>query len=188
MGVQRLIALGVNTELLTNLVTFHRLTLQRKSATFVAAAMLLVGCVTVFSNAVAGPFQDGQAAFDKGDYSTALKFWLPLANEGDAKAQSKLSGMYTFGWGVPKNDTEALKWLRKAADQGEPGDQFILGLSYRFGEGVPKNVTEGLAWIRKAAQQGYVEAQYELGGIYLAVMRCRRTLPRRGNGTRWPPT
>ena len=116
-------------------------------------------------NAVAGPFQDGQAAFDKGDYLTALKFWLPLANEGNAKAQLQLYSLYIFGDG-PKNDAEALKWLRKAAEHDEPSAQFLLGLNYRWGNGVPKDVAEGLAWIRKAAHQGHLDAQYELGSIY----------------------
>src|SRR4029077_8146507 len=117
-------------------------------------------------NAVAGPFQDGQAAFDKGDYLTALKFWLPLANEGNAKAQLQLYSLYIFGDGIPKNDAEALKWLRKAAEHDEPNAQFLLGLNYRWGNGVPKDVAEGLAWIRKAAHQGHLDAQYELGSIY----------------------
>ncbi len=43
------------------------------------------------------------AAFDRGDYATALREWRPLAEKGNAIAQSKLGFMYVFGEGVPKN-------------------------------------------------------------------------------------
>jgi hypothetical protein len=35
----------------------------------------------------AGPFEDGLAAYQRDDYATALKFWRPLAEQGDALAQ-----------------------------------------------------------------------------------------------------
>ena len=139
-------------------------------------------------NAVAGPFQDGQAAFDKGDYLTALKFWLPLANEGNAKAQLQLYSLYIFGDGIPKNDAEALKWLRKAAEHDEPSAQFLLGLNYRWGNGVPKDVAEGLAWTRKAWRTKATSMHSTNSVVSIAtVPRCRRTMSRQGNGTRWPP-
>jgi hypothetical protein len=36
------------------------------------------------SVAVAGPFEDGQAAYDRHDYATALQVWQPLADHGDS--------------------------------------------------------------------------------------------------------
>jgi hypothetical protein len=43
----------------------------------------------VASNGVAfaGPLEDWQAAYDRGDYATALQFIKPLAAQGDAAAQ-----------------------------------------------------------------------------------------------------
>ena len=43
--------------------------------------------------AVAGPFEDGEAAFSKGDYATALRLWQPLAQQGDARAQNGLGAL-----------------------------------------------------------------------------------------------
>ncbi len=34
--------------------------------------------------ASAGPFEDGQAAYDRADYATALRLWTPLAAQGNA--------------------------------------------------------------------------------------------------------
>ncbi len=34
---------------------------------------------------------------------TALREWRPLADQGNAKAQSGLAGMYAKGLGVPKD-------------------------------------------------------------------------------------
>ena len=39
----------------------------------------------------------GYAAYDSGDFATALREWRPLAEKGDARAQSNLGFMYTKG-------------------------------------------------------------------------------------------
>jgi TPR repeat protein len=54
-------------------------------------------------------FDNGVAAYERGDYATAFREWLPLAEQGDAQAQYNLGGMYQFGEGVPVNDAEAVK-------------------------------------------------------------------------------
>ena len=40
------------------------------------------------------------------------------AEEGDAKAQHDLAGMYYYGKGVPQDYAEAVRWYRKAARPG----------------------------------------------------------------------
>jgi len=61
---------------------------------------------------------DGLDAYNKGDYKSAVNEWRPLANQGDADAQSNLGWMYENGKGVLKDYKQAAKWYRKAADQG----------------------------------------------------------------------
>ena len=39
-------------------------------------------------------FQEGEDAYNRGEYETALKKFLPLAEQGDAKAQYNLGSMY----------------------------------------------------------------------------------------------
>ena len=67
---------------------------------------------------IAGQFSDGQAAFNRQDYTTALRLWRLAAEQGDADSQSNLGRMYANGLGVPKDDKLAVKWYRLAADQG----------------------------------------------------------------------
>ena len=57
-----------------------------------------------------GVFDDGQAAYERGDYETAFDEWLPLAEQCNAFAQHNLGLMYANGQGVPQDDVEAVKW------------------------------------------------------------------------------
>ncbi|MFM8607743.1 MAG: hypothetical protein ACKOBC_07245 [Hyphomicrobiales bacterium] len=47
-------------------------------------------------------FTKGYEAFKKGDFTTALTFFQPLAEKGDASVQSILGNMYRRGEGVPQ--------------------------------------------------------------------------------------
>jgi len=84
-------------------------------ATLTALLML----VATAGAAVADQFKDAGAAFQRGDYATALRLFRALAQEGDAAAQTVLGLMYDEGQGVPRDYTEAAKRFRKAADQGD---------------------------------------------------------------------
>ena len=53
--------------------------------------------VTMAGAAVAGSLEDGQAALQRGDYATALQLWRPLADQGNASAQSNLGVMSQHG-------------------------------------------------------------------------------------------
>ncbi len=62
-------------------------------------------------------FQKGLAAAKSGDFATALREWKPLAEQGNADAQSLLGAMYAEGNGVPRDYKAAVKWYRLAAKQ-----------------------------------------------------------------------
>jgi TPR repeat protein len=89
------------------------------------AAIILV--LSFAAPVVAGPLEDGKAAYDKGDYATALRLLRPLANQGNADAQINLGMKYLSGKGVEQNDAEAIRWVRLAADQGNADAQLHLG-------------------------------------------------------------
>jgi len=116
--------------------------------------------------ASAGPFEDAHAAYDAGDYQTALRLLKLLAEQGDADAQHNVGVMYDKGRGVPQNYAEALKWYRRAAEQGNALAQNNLGAMYDNGQGVPQNYAEAIKWYRRAAEQGYAAAQNNLGTMY----------------------
>ncbi len=118
-------------------------------------------------------YESGLAAFERGDYATALKEFLESAHDGEAKAQYYLGLMYDDGLGIPEDDTEAVRWYRLAkeqllvaADQEDVEAQFRLGQMYFLGQGVPQDYTEAVKWWHLAADKGFAWAQYNLGAMY----------------------
>jgi TPR repeat protein len=114
----------------------------------------------------AGPFEDGEAAYGRGDYGTALGLIRPLADQGKPSSQAMLGLMYALGQGVKQDYAAALAWYRKSADQGFASAQSDLGSMYDQGLGVKQDYAAALTWYRKAADQGFAGAQYNLGLIY----------------------
>ena len=100
-------------------------------------------------------FQQGVEAAKGGDYQTAFKLWLPLAEQGNAATQYNLGLMYENGQGVKQDDVEAVKWYRKAAEQGNAKAQFNLGVSYYQEEGVRQDKGQAKEWFGKACDNGY---------------------------------
>ncbi|HEY4163775.1 MAG TPA: tetratricopeptide repeat protein [Dongiaceae bacterium] len=108
----------------------------------------------------------GVQAYEKGDYATALKEFMPLAEQGQASAQAAVGQMYFEGKGVAANPTEAAKWLQPASKAGNARAQFLLGKLYLSGEGVQANPTFAVALTKAAADQGLAEAQFDLCSFY----------------------
>lgn len=80
------------------------------------AAAQIWGSATAF----AGPWEEGMAAYNRGDYVPAVQFVRPLAQAGNAKAQALLGVMYRRGEGVARSSAIAFMWLGLAAKQGDP--------------------------------------------------------------------
>jgi TPR repeat protein len=71
--------------------------------------------------AVAGPWEDGMAAYNRGDYIPAIQLFRPLAASGNARAQSALGVMHRKGQGVAKSVPHAFMWLSLASARGDAG-------------------------------------------------------------------
>jgi TPR repeat protein len=69
--------------------------------------------------AFAGPWEDGMAAYNRGDYMPAIRLFRPLAEQGNAKAQNILGVMFHRGQGVPRNAARAHMWFSFAAARGD---------------------------------------------------------------------
>jgi hypothetical protein len=93
-------------------------------------------------------------AYDRSDYATALKVWLPQAQEGDKVAQAYVGEIYEKGLGVQPDYGLASEWYRKASEQGYARAQINLGYLYEKGMGVERDPTAALNWYRKAAGLG----------------------------------
>jgi TonB family protein len=105
-----------------------------------------------FGVAIADPIEDGQAAYNRGDFQEALRQWQPLAEQGVARAQNNLGVMYENGKGVAADINQALKWYLMAAAQGYAGAQNNLGLIYALGKGVvPADPVRAYMWLSLAA-------------------------------------
>lgn len=132
----------------------------------IAGVVQVLGFTGSVGDALMGSTGDADvayAAYQRGNYATALRRLRPLAEQGDARAQSALGLMYYHGRGVPPDDSEAAKWFRLAADQGDPRSQFNLGVMYAEGHGVLQDHAEAVKWYRLAADRNHAQAQYNLG-------------------------
>ena len=103
--------------------------------------------------AMAGPLEEGAAAHNRGDYTTALSLYRRAADQGDETAQFILGVMYSKGQGAPQDYTTALSWYRRAAEQGNVGAQFILGVMYSKGQGGPQDYVLAHKWLNLAASR-----------------------------------
>src|SRR6476659_8327251 len=74
-----------------------RPTMQHYAQLLRAAVTASLMLAAIAGASVAGPLEDGEAAFKRGDYATALRLWRPLANQGDARAQYYLGAIYANG-------------------------------------------------------------------------------------------
>jgi TPR repeat protein len=82
-------------------------------------ACAIVALVLSGAAALAGPWEDGMVAYNRGDYVPAIKLFRPLAEAGNAKAQGILGVMYRKGEGVTPSSARAFMWLSIAAARGD---------------------------------------------------------------------
>ena len=133
---------------------------------------LRVACLaSVVAACAGGPaaagYDDGAAAFARGDYARALQEWLPLAAHGDIAAELRVGQMLRDRQGVRWRDFEgAASWFRRAAARGSAEAEYALGRLYYEGFLVPRNTAEMRAMLKAAAWQGHARAQLTLGVIY----------------------
>ncbi|MES9829114.1 MAG: caspase family protein [Candidatus Thiodiazotropha sp.] len=90
-------------------------------------------------------------AFDRADYRTSLRVWLPQAQEGDPVAQNYVGEIYEKGLGIEPDYATAAAWYLKAADQGNSRARINLGFLHEKGFGVKKDLAQALNWYRKAS-------------------------------------
>ncbi len=122
------------------------------SRSLALAAMLLWASSTVDA-------QDalkGWAAYDAGDYKSAIKEWLPLANQENVNAEIllKLGMIYKSGKGEPQDYVEAVKWYRMAAVRGHEYAQYSLGFMYLQGFGILQDNVRAHMWFNIASANG----------------------------------
>ena len=98
------------------------------------------------AGAIAGPWEDGMASYNRGDYAPAIRLFRPLAEQGNAKAQRVLGVMYRRGEGVKRSSVRAFIWFSRAAARGDAQARVELG------EVSQSMTTEELSQAREMAQ------------------------------------
>ena len=154
--------------------------------------LLMIGLVL----ALAAPAQaqslgQGLSAFQRQDYVTASRIFIPLAERGSAAAQTHLGFLFETGRGVPQNYTEAAMWYRRAAEQGDSRAQYSLGLLYDRGQGVPQNIVEASKWLNlstAAAPPRAREARARIRDVVTTKMTRGEIAQARLRALEWAPS
>ena len=112
-----------------------------------AGLVALVLSLSLAAPVTAGPFEDGSAAYERGDYATALMVYRPLADKGDAKAQYNLGIMYDTGQGVSQDYVQAHKWYnlsasRASADETDVRDSAVKNRDLVAAKMTPAQIAE----------------------------------------------
>jgi len=152
--------------------------------------VLLVGITFgIAQPANAGSREDGLAAYNRGDYSSAFGLLLQIAAGGDVTAQRDVGLMYANGEGTERDIGQAARWLREAASQGDGDSANLLGFLYEYdlgtgldtveqveaegkwygmaGESVDPSGPPTLKRYIRAANSGLVSAEEATGFLYL---------------------
>jgi TPR repeat protein len=159
-------------------------------AFFIAAAVAAM-LLSAGSFAEAQSFRQGVSAFNRQDYVSASRTFIPLAERGVPAAQSYLGFMFETGRGVPQNYTEAAMWYRRAAEQGDSLAQYSLGLLYDKGFGVPRDIVEAGKWLNlstAAAPRGAREARVRIRDAVTTKMTRGEIAQARIRALEWAPT
>ncbi len=80
------------------------------------------------------------------------------AARGDVPALYSLGLMYEQGYGVGRNNCQAVLCFTKAAEKGHVEAKYHLGYLYHR-PGMPRDLQQAAEWCAKAAEQGDVPAQ-----------------------------
>jgi hypothetical protein len=117
------------------------------------AAVMAMMLVATEETVAAGPMDDVNAAYKRGDFTAAKAMLRALADRGVPEAQYELGYMYYAGLGVPQDYVAASKWYEMAADRGFAEAQHDLGIMYLDGQGVTEDYVRAHMWLNLAASQ-----------------------------------
>lgn len=99
-----------------------------------------------------GDIDKAKNAMSAGDYETAFKELVPLAEQGHVRAQFQIGELYSYGRGVEKDYAMAAKYYAMASEQGHAVSQRSLAFLYFMGRGVEKDIVEAYKWHTLAAR------------------------------------
>lgn len=105
-------------------------------------------------------YNRGVDAYEKGDYTTAIRFYTIAAEFGHRGAQCNLGYCYQHGLGCEENARYAVYYYRKAAEQESAVAEFNLASCYLRGEGgLTYDYARAGELLRRALAHGAKEAE-----------------------------
>lgn len=108
----------------------------------------------------------GIAAYNRGDYLTALSEFRIAGKQDNPRALNLIGIMYAEGQGVERDYNLAADWFFKAQILGSLEAMANLGRMYALGLGVARNDATALKLLRDAALGGYRPAMLRLADVY----------------------
>jgi len=105
-------------------------------------------------------------SYQRGLYLSALAIATPLAEGGDASAQTLVGVLHETGQGIRQDYTKAADWYALAAAQGNAEAALRLGQFYLAGQGVEQDKAKAADFFEIAAEAGEPAAQYNLAILY----------------------
>ena len=82
------------------------------------------------------------------------------------EARFAMGLLYSFGYGVQKDDEAAFKCFLDAAQRGLPCAQYAVGVAYMTGRGIRRDYKAAADWYQQAADKRHPQALLELGLMY----------------------
>jgi TPR repeat protein len=120
--------------------------------------LILAAQILGSAGAFAGPWEDGMAAYNRGDYLPAVRLFRPLAEQGNAKAQSVLGVMYRRGQGVARSSVHAFVWFSRAAARGDKRAK--EGLREVSGSMTPEELSQAREMAQACEASNYRSCEY----------------------------
>src|SRR5579859_1726866 len=126
-------------------------------------ALLLLAPLPVLAQ-----YEEGQKAFDSGDYAGAQAAWQKGAEANESRSQYSLGYLAQFGLAGGADLGAAKGWYEKAADNNDPDGLYALGLMYETGQAGAKDLSKAFELYHKAAAAGpQSDAEYAIGRMLL---------------------
>ncbi len=151
---------------------------------FKAGWAVFVTVVTLFAmpGVTRADLAEGVHAFDNRQYDEAYRAFLPLAEQGNPIAQTRLGTMYRSGVLGQSDMPMAARWFERAAEHDYPEAHYNLGLMYLYHEalapGVPASARAlervAVTHFARAAEYGHAQAQLYLGHLLAKGKAVRR--------------
>ncbi|MFC1673531.1 tetratricopeptide repeat protein [Pseudomonadota bacterium] len=147
-----------------------------KHFTYYALVVAVVLGVSTQVLAEGGPdIEAGIAAYDSGDYETALNNLVPLAIKGNAEAQFRMAVMHVKGHGVSKNACFAIVWADKAARKNHPDAAYFMSFMYFGGAPIKPDLDMAYRWAAHSAKFGHHDGAEQREVIAVALTPERRS-------------